>query len=436
MAGLLREARFEIVDDPEEADVVILNSCVVKAPSENSLFRELEKYKGSYKIVIIAGCVPQTEPEKLKGYPLVGTKQIDKIVEVVEEALNENVIENLSNEGNPVLNLPKVRKNPVVEIIPICRGCLGNCSYCKVRSARGKLVSYPIKEIKLQVRKALREGVKEIWLTAQDCGCYGFDIDANLAELLKELISIESDFKIRVGMMNPNHLMKIKDELIQAYKSEKVFKFLHLPVQSGNSEVLKAMKRKYSVEDFLSLVNEFKKHFPKLTLSTDVIVGFPGESEEQYWDTLNLIRGLSPDVLNISRFWARPKTLAAKMKKQIKGSEIKRRSGVLTTIFNNIARMQNEKWFGWGGEILIDDTGKGATGVSCSDGENSLSMASVARPESSCSSAGSSEGKRNNWIGRNFAYKQVIVEGDFRLGEKVRVKVEKVTSWDLRGRVV
>jgi len=129
MAGLLQEAQFQITKDPEEADIIILNTCTVKAPSENSLFKELEKYKESYKTVIIAGCIPQTN-KKIANYPLIGPKQIHKIVEVVEEALNENPTTNLSLEENPPLNLPTIRTNPFIEIIPISRGCLGNCSYC------------------------------------------------------------------------------------------------------------------------------------------------------------------------------------------------------------------------------------------------------------------------------------------------------------------
>lgn len=402
MAGLLKEARFEIAGNDEEADVIILNSCTVKAPSEKSLFRELEKYKGTYKIVIVAGCVPQTSPEKLEGYPLVGTKKIHRIVEVVEEALNENAVCEISREENPPLNLPKIRHNPVIEIIPICRGCLGKCSFCQTRAARGKLVSYPIEEIKKAAGKAIKEEVKEIWLTAQDCGSYGLDKRTNLAELLKELVKIEGNFKIRIGMMNPNQLIKLKKEMIEAYKNEKVFKFLHLPVQSGNNEILKKMGREYKIEEFKELVQEFRKNFPEMTLATDIIAGFPGESEEDYWDTLNLIREISPEVLNISRFWRRPKTKAAKMEKQILGEEIKRRSGVLTDIFNNIARIQNEKWLGWEGRVLIDGRGK-------------------------------EEGQK---VGRNFAYKQIVVPGNFKLGEEVEIKITKAEGWDLRGEVL
>ena len=402
MAGLLKEAKFEIIDDPEEAYVIILNSCTVKTPSEENLIKELKHYKGQYKIVIIAGCVPQADPEKYKGYTLVGTKQIHRIVEVVEEALNDNQVCNLSTEENPSLNLPKIRSNPLIEIIPICRGCLGACTYCKTKAARGNLISYPVKDIRLAARKAVLEGAKEIWLTAQDCGCYGFDLGTNLAELLEELVKIEGDFKIRMGMINPDHLLKIKDKLFKIYEHEKIFKFLHLPAQSGNDEVLKAMGRNYTAEDFSKLAMEFKSRFPLSNFSTDIIVGFPGESEQQYWDTLNLIRKIAPDTLNINRFWARPKTAAAKMKKRIQSDEIKRRSRVLTEIFTNISKMQNERWLGWEGEILIIEKGK----------------------------------FENDWIGRNFGYKQAVMQGDFKMGEKVRVKVDKITTYDLRGRVL
>ncbi|MFH1683135.1 MAG: tRNA (N(6)-L-threonylcarbamoyladenosine(37)-C(2))-methylthiotransferase [Candidatus Woesearchaeota archaeon] len=402
MAGLLKEAKFELVDDPEDAYVIILNSCTVKTPSEENLVKELNHYKGQYKIIIIAGCVPQADPEKYKGYALVGTKQIHRIVEVIEEALNDNLICNLSTEEIPSLHLPKLRKNPLIEIIPICRGCLGACTFCKTKAARGNLVSYAIKDIKLAARKAVQEGAKEIWLTSQDCGCYGFDLGTNLAELLEELVRVEGDFKIRVGTMNPDHLLKIKEQLFKAYEHEKVFKFLYLPVQSGNDYVLKAMNRNYTSEEFSKLAAEFKNRFPLSSLSTDMIVGFPGETDQQYWDTLNIVRKVSPDLLNINRFWVRSKTPAAKLKRRVKTEEIKRRARVLTEIFNNIGKLQNERWLGWEGEIVISEKGK----------------------------------DEREWIGKNFGYKQVVVQGDFKPGDKVRVKIDRITAVDLRGRVL
>jgi len=204
MAGLLTQAKFDQVDKLEEADIVIINTCTVKGPTATAFFRRLEQIQQEhpYKIIIIAGCIPQTQPESLKKYPLVGTKQIHHIVEVVEEALNNNFIKLLETGEMPPLNLPKIRKNPAVEIIPISRGCLSACTFCKTKQARGNLNSYPIADIVNVAKKAVAEGVKEIWLTSQDNFCYGFDMGTNLPALLKELIKIPGKFKILCSDVN------------------------------------------------------------------------------------------------------------------------------------------------------------------------------------------------------------------------------------------
>ncbi len=402
MAGLLKEAKFEPAENLEEADIVIFNTCTVKGPSETHFFNQLEeiKEKYPYKIIIIAGCIAQTDPEKLKKYPLLGTKQVGKIVDVVEEALNNNVIKLLETDGLPSLNIPHVRKNSAVEIIPICRGCLGACTFCKTKAARGNLQSYPIAEIVARAEQAVQEGVKEIWLTAQDTGCYGFDINTDLPALLSNLVKIPGQFKIRIGMMNPNHLPKIRDKLLEVYQHEKIFKFLHLPVQSGNNDLLKKMDRKYSVADFKEQVKAFREAVPALNLMTDIIVGFPGETEEQYWDTLNLIREVMPDSVNISRYWPRPKTPAAKLE-QVPGEVMHHRSKVLTDIFHNLSLMQNEKWLNWEGNIIIDEKGAG-----------------------------------QQWTGRNEFYKPVVVEGNYNLGDVVKVKIIKFGKFELHGKTV
>jgi len=397
MAGLLKKAGFEITTSLKKADLLILNTCTVKTPTENKFFNRLEKIKPLNKPIIIAGCIPQTAARKLKGYSLIGTRQIDHIVEVVEETLNDNVIIALSYRDFPDLSLNHARKNPIVEIIPICRGCLGSCTYCIVKSARGHLKSYPIEKIKKRFRLALRQGAREIWLTAQDTGCYGMDLNTCLPELLKQLTEIPGDYKIRIGMMNPNHVLQFLDELIQIYKSEKIFKFLHLPLQSGDDEILKSMNRKYKTDDFKNIIKKFKQAIPEITIATDIICGFPGETEQQFDHTLNLIKETRPSVINISRFWPRSKTKAAEMPSQIHGQETKKRSQLLTHLYHNIARMENERWLGWEGNVLIDEFGK----------------------DNSC-------------IGRNYAYKPVILKGDYNLGEIHKVKIRKATSFDLR----
>ena len=400
MAGLLKKADFEIVENIEDADVLIVNSCTVKGPTENKFFKRLEEIRKKLpdKKIIIAGCIAQTDSEKLEGYSLIGPYQINRIVEVVEETINDNIVTLIAEERNPRLNIPKIRRNNLVEIIPICAGCLGEpCSYCKVKSARGSLFSYDRQEIIKQAKKAIEDGCKEIWLTAQDTGCYGKDINSSLPELLREVVNIEGDFFVRIGMMNPNHAMGFLDELIEAYKNPKIFKFLHIPVQSGNNAILKLMKRRYNVEDFRKIINEFRSRLDNITVSTDIICGFPTESEGQFKDSLNLIREIKPDVLNISRFWPRPKTEAAEMENQIEGWETKRRSQLLADIFNNISRMNNERWINWQGSIIIDE-----------------------------------KGKDDSFVGRNFAYKPVVVKGNYKIGDTVDVKIRTVTSFDLR----
>jgi MiaB-like tRNA modifying enzyme len=394
MAGLLKKAGFDIARNAEKADLVIMNTCTVKRPTEIKFWRRLAELRNLKKEVIIAGCIAQTSYDELKEFSLIGTTQINNIVSVVEETVNGNIVKLIAFEKNPRLNLPKISKNKIVEIVPISSGCLGEpCAYCKVKQARGELVSYDKEAIIKQISKAVLNGAKEIWITSQDNGCYGKDTGTSFPELLKDVLKIEGDFKIRLGMMNPNHVKEWTDEIAEILKNEKVFKFLHLPVQSGNNEILRLMRRKYTAEEFRDVVAKLRSKIPDITISTDIICGFPAETEEQFQDSIKLIREIKPDVLNISRFWPRPGTEAAQMEGQIHGNETKRRSTVIKEIFGIMASVNNEKkWTGWEGEILIDEKGKDGT-----------------------------------FVGRNYAYRQVVVKGNVLLGDKVKVRVEKTT---------
>ncbi|MBU0459810.1 MAG: MiaB/RimO family radical SAM methylthiotransferase, partial [Nanoarchaeota archaeon] len=274
MAGLLKQAQFNIVNTLEDAYIIIFNTCNIKNTTETTFFNRLKEIEEQHenKLIIISGCLAQTNSKELKKYPLIGTNQIHHVVEVVEEALNDNVIKMLIRREQPPLNLPRIRKNPVICIIPISRSSLGACSFYKTKE---DLISYPIEDIKKEAQQAVREGVKEIWLTAQDCGCYGFDLETNLAKLLQKLIKISGEFKIRIGMMNPDHLIKYIDEFLDVFNNKKIFQFLHLPVQSGNNDVLYEMNRKYTVEGYVKLINKIRTKFPQITLATDLITGYP-----------------------------------------------------------------------------------------------------------------------------------------------------------------
>ena len=197
-------------------------------------------------------------------------------------------------------------------------------------------------------------------------------------------------------MINPRHVMSMIDDLIKIYQDDRMFKFLHIPIESGNNEILGKMKRKYSVHDFKEMVDRFRRYVKNITIASDMIVGFPTEKELQFQDSLHLIQDVKPDILNIARFSARPNTAAARME-QLPGSIKKERSRALTELFTTLALKQNKKWIGWQGKIIIDEVGK-----------------------------------NNTWIGRNFAYKPVIVKGNFNLGDEVGVNIKDATTYDLR----
>ncbi len=393
MAGLLQGANFEITQNEEESDVVIINANF-KYFTEKSLLTRLKEFKESYKIVIITGCITKSVSKKFKKYPLVNTDQIDKIVEVVEEALNDNVIKEINFNEKQELGINHIRRNQFVEIIPISNGCLKDCPSCIIKPKKENYYSYPIEKIINRAQKAIDEDVKEIWLVSQDTGRYGFDINTDLTTLIEGMVRLNGKFKLGIGVMNLDSLLKIKEGLIECYKNKKVFKYLHLPILAGNNKILKCMGKKYTIEDYKNIVRLFKRSIVEINLETDIIIGYPGETEDEYWDTLNLIRETIPDSINISKYFSIISNNSEKVKK-IPTKEIERRYKVLTDIFHNIAKMQNERWMGWEGPIIISQNGD----------------------------------ELNQWIGRNESYKQVIVHGDYRPGQVIKIKVNKIDNF-------
>jgi threonylcarbamoyladenosine tRNA methylthiotransferase CDKAL1 len=404
IAGCLSEAGFEVVDCPQDAEILVYNTCAVKSPTENRVMDILRKAPRDKRLVV-TGCLPLINFERLKNEVefdgVTGPAPGDRIVEVLRRvAAGEKVIF-LGGFSKPSLRLPRIPVNPVVSVVPINYGCLGNCSYCCVHFARGRLRSYSVDEVVERVKQDLVSGAKEVWLTSQDTACYGKDIEASLADLLRRVCEVEGDFFVRVGMMNPDHVTGMLDELVEAYKCGKVFKFLHLPVQSGDNEVLELMNRRYTVEDFRTVVQAFRKEVPRLTLSTDVICGFPGESREAFERTKRLIAGVQPDIVNVSKFFSRPRTPAEKMA-ALNPKEVKRRSKEMAELARRISFGKNRAWVGWEGTVLFDERGKG-----------------------------------KSWVGRNFAYKPVVVKGgDSLVGRFVPVRVVNVFSTYLEAEVL
>ena len=402
MAGLLKKADFEM-SKAEDADLILINTCTVKG--EFTAIRAIKHAKTKYpnKKIIVAGCVTKRLISKLREVDeeagILNTHNLKNIVSVVEETINDSPIEAFSTEPEVKLGFPRVRKNQLIGIIPILNSCAGHCTFCSTKQVKGKLLSYPKDQIIAESRKAIVSGCRELWITSQDNGAYMFDKGAReLPQLLTELCQLPSDFKIRLGMINPTHIIKMLPELIKVYKNPHMFQFLHVPIQSANNRILNLMKRENTVEEYKTIIEEFKKALPHITIATDIIVGFPTETEQEFLDSVDLIKKTMPDIVNVSRYRLRHGTLASKMEGQVLDEESKKRSKLLSHICENISTLRNESWRDWQGEVMIDENGK-----------------------------------NNTWIARNFAYKQIILEGNFSMGEKVNVKIIKTNPYDLRG---
>jgi len=408
LAGCLAEAGFEPTSSVSSADVVIYNTCAVKGPTENRAVETLKRFPKK-KRVIVAGCLPLINFERLcrevRFDGVVGPAAAAGIVNVVKRVKDgERVIElEGAVTAKPVLSLPRLRSNPVISVLPVSYGCLGECAYCCVLFARGRLRSYTVDEVIQRMKKDLAEGAKEFWITSQDAASYGRDIGTNITKLLHAIADIQDDFRVRVGMMTPNMTTDILSDLIEAFRNEKIYKFVHLPIQSGDNDVLKRMKRSYNAKEFTKIVNAFRTAFPEIALSTDVICGFPGETQQAFENTLRIISDIKPDIVNVSKFFARPKTAAAEMGIDfVEPNEVKRRSSTIANLAKRISLERNRRWIGWAGEVLLDEKGK----------------------------------IPGTWVGRNFAYKPIVIKNSNNLlGKTLLVKTLESFSTYLAGTI-
>ena len=393
MVSLLEDRGHELVNE-KDAEVIIVNTCGVKDPTENKILKRLSELKN--KKVVVTGCLPLIRRDLVKRFPNFSFLSPDKEYRIVK-AIDKKIVD-LELLEKPIFIQKHFRFNPIIEIVPISLGCTGNCTYCATKFARGKIRSYKIEDITNQIEFAVKNSAKEIWITSQDTGAYGIDIGKDLVDLLKKIVDIEGKFYVRIGMMNINHAKRIFSRLMKIYENEKIFKFLHIPVQSGSNKILSLMKREYEAKNFSNLSQRFREKFPESTLATDVIVGFPSETEEDFMETYKLIEETEPDVVNVSRFSPRPMTIASKMK-QIHGRIIKNRSRRISSLVRRISKQRNSKWVGWVGDIIVDEYGK------------------------------------KGMKGRNIGYKQVVIENG-EIGREYKVKIVDFGSSYLLGKLI
>ncbi|XP_065523292.1 threonylcarbamoyladenosine tRNA methylthiotransferase isoform X2 [Lathamus discolor] len=331
-------------ENSAEADLWLLNSCTVKNPAEDHFRNSIKKAQQEKKKVVLAGCVPQAQPRQdyLKGLSIIGVQQIDRVVEVVEETIKGHSVRLLGQKkdngkrlGGARLDLPKIRKNPLIEIISINTGCLNACTYCKTKHARGDLASYPVEELVNRAKQSFQEGVCEIWLTSEDTGAYGRDIGTDLPTLLWKLVeAIPEGAMLRLGMTNPPYILEHLEEMAKILNHPRVYAFLHIPVQSASDSVLMDMKREYCVADFKQVVDFLKAKVPGITIATDIICGFPGETDEDFQETVKLVEQYRFPSLFINQFYPRPGTPAAKMH-QVPAAVKKQRTKDLSQLFHS-----------------------------------------------------------------------------------------------------
>jgi MiaB-like tRNA modifying enzyme len=409
IAGALSTNGFEIANSGENRDLNIIVTCSVKDTTEHKMMSRIRALSMTGKPLIIAGCLAKTETEKLQrqfsGVSFLGPRSLTKTVSCARAAISGiNSIELKDADGRDKLSIPRVRINPVVSIVQIAVGCLSECSFCQTKLAKGQITSYRIGDIIRAIEEDIKEGCREIWLSSTDNGCYGFDIGTDIIELLRKCELTPGDFKIRIGMMNPMYLRSLNSRLIQLLEgSKRFYQFLHIPVQSGSERILRSMKRGHTVRMYKDIVKSFRDRCPDITFGTDIIVGFPGESEKDFEDTLDLISESKPDIVNCSRYGARPGTSAALLKGRPTTEVAKYRSARIHELASKISRERNMKWIGWRGSIVIDEVSQ-------------------------------------NFIqGRNYAYKPIFIRkgesntGSPRMGDRVLVKIKKYSSRALEG---
>jgi MiaB-like tRNA modifying enzyme len=362
LAGILSGAGFIPIKNAQIADVIIINTCIVKGPTEQkmrSCILELSKLK---KPMIVCGCMPDVESKIIKEIApkasILGTHHFKDIIKTVRKTIEDERVELIDKCDEIKLCMPKMPKNRIIGINQISEGCLGSCTYCYTRLAKGKLFSYPKDLILKSIQNDINSGAKEIWLTSQDCAAYGLDKGKReIPDLLSGILKLKGKFFLRLGMMNPNNAKLILKNLIECYKDKKMFKFLHIPLQSGSDKVLKDMERKYKVKDVVEIVEAFRKEFPEMLISTDIICGYPTETEQDFQETLQLMKKIKPNIINTSKFWAMPKTFASRLK-QLPSETIKSRSIKLSFLQKQIGLEINKNLLGKEYGCIVEDFGK------------------------------------------------------------------------------
>lgn len=397
LVGLVTHKGHRIVPDIDTADVLVLLTCTVIGTTEQRMLSRLKVFEQTQKRIIVSGCMPSVQSERITSVAPTSVLLPCQHIQYINDILAGNTP--VFVDAKKTL-LPKQYESVIAPVM-IAEGCRSSCSYCITHIARGRLRSFPLQEIVADVQEALHQGCKEIQLTAQDTASYGLDTAQNLGMLLTHITALDGKFRIRVGMMNPATMRQHLESILTAYQQQKIYKFLHAPVQSGDNDILTKMNRGYSAEEYQNLIQRFRERVPLLTLSTDVIVGFPTESFEQFEKTIALLKKIQPDIVNITRFSARPLTAAKKLKGRIPTQVVKDRSRSITDIVSTLTLQNNKKHIGRTYEVLVTE-----------------------------------KGTKNTYKGRTENYKQVVLTEPVHIGDFVMVEITDAQPTHLFGKLI
>ncbi|ABM80935.1 tRNA (N(6)-L-threonylcarbamoyladenosine(37)-C(2))-methylthiotransferase [Hyperthermus butylicus] len=410
MRSVLSSRGYSFTNCVDEADVIIINTCTVRLDTEARMKRRIAELAAIAEKtgarLVVAGCMASAQPYTVKRIApkavLVSTYNVHLVDIAVERGLD--LLTPPREKPKPLFKpTPRLMLRGKIAEVPIAEGCLGDCSFCITKIARRRVYSRPVENIVKLVRELVRLGAVEIRLTGQDIAVYGIDLYGKrlLPELVRRVIEVEGDFMVRIGMMSPDQLEPILDEFLEVFRHPKVFKFVHLPVQSGDDRVLRIMKRNYTVDEYRAIVREIRNKVPGVMIATDIIVGHPGEDEEAFENTVRLIEELRFERVHLAQYTPRQRTVAAGLP-QVPDPVKKKRSKRLTEVVMRIGLEEHRRYIG------------------------SRACALVV-----------SRGERGGLDAKLYNYMPVILpEGSARPGEWRCIEVVDATWYDLRGRVV
>ena len=415
-AGQLESLGYRRTEDMDMADVVLLNTCCVRETAEGKILGKIGELKHVKQhnpnlIIAVAGCMAQEWQDRLfERAPhidlVIGTHNIHKLIELIRErqAKSGHYLE--ADMTVPAFHdLPTKRFQKFFAWVPIMNGCNKFCTYCIVPYVRGREVSRPIADIVREIEEIAKEGYKEITLLGQNVNSYGLDLKdgTDFSSLLQAVDRIDGIERVRYMTSHPKDMTFAMIDAIA--DSRKVVNHMHLPIQSGSDELLKKMNRGYTVDQYMELVEYARKRIPDLVLTTDIIVGFPGETEEMFCQTLDLLKRVQYDMAYTFIYSPRTGTPAAKMDHQIPQEEKSRRLQRLMDVQNVYSLQLNQAMEHKEYEVIVE---------------------------------GPTKNDENHWFGRTTGNKMIIWEhdGSAAVGDTVKVAVDKGQTWVLKGHLI